>query len=1143
MSHDADQLQAMASDPLASVWVNASAGTGKTKVLTDRVLRLLLGITAPERILCITFTKAAAAEMARRIQDRLSAWAAIDDDVLIAELTKLTREAPDAATLRRARQLFGTVVDAPGGLKIQTIHAFCTSVLRRFPIEAGISPQFDVVNDADADAMLVAIRDQLIRHPDDPALAAALGHLAGELSDGAFLDLITRLNAERRKLHALLDRQGGLAAAIGRIEQETGFSRHDSPTGLIAAFCQDGDGNVAALRGILPILAQSKNKTMADLHANLAPFLAATPQDRVPLFDGFCRHFLTNDGDIRKNLVTKDCESARPVMQAVAEKMIKIQKNSQAIQVTKNSIAVLTIGAAIIDRYDQQKKQRGLLDYEDQVLKTRDLLKDQLAAQWVMYKLDGGLDHLLVDEAQDTNPAQWQIIQALTEDFFSGEQRPMPRTLFVVGDEKQSIYSFQGADPAAFHRMRAFFEQRVTQAGQPWHEISLEVSFRSTTPVLGVVDSVFHHDNPARQGVLRAGQSATRHQSHRRGMAGRVEFWPLVQQDKAAPPPPWTIGGLTGGVIASAVAQMADNIAWHLEDMIGRQRLAARDRLVQPGDCLILVRQRNLLVEHLIRALKKNNIPVAGIDRMRVAGQLPVQDLLVLAQFTLLPDDDLTFASLLKSPFIGLDDAALMALAAQRGGSLWQRFSRLADHFPDGLVPDGLIPDGMAIRDWLDSWLNRADFTPPYEFFAQILHSPCPAHPQSGRAALMARLGRDILDPLDEFLQLAMDFQAANLPALEQFVAAMADNQHEIKRETDQGAGVVRIMTVHAAKGLQAPIVILPDTVLAKPLKVPGLLWPDEEDDGAFLWTPNKRIDVDALAQRREKAAQAAAEEYHRLLYVALTRAEDRLIIAGYGGKDEDSKSWYAHIRAGLGKLATKENHDIVFVEGDQHAEPVADRQHRDLVLPEPLGAGDIWLTLPPPDRVEKPGRLTPSRLEAEPALFSPFAPIQGGDPFRRGLLIHRLLQNLPDMPPPRRAAAASAFLAQAAGDWSDAVRAAMIAETLNILDHPVFAPVFGPHSRAEVPLTGIIDGQIVEAQLDRLVILPDRVLVVDYKTNRPPPMTIAGVPVIYRRQMALYAAALRRLYPGRRVETALLWTAIPLLMDLPVDDDLSNAS
>lgn len=1130
-----DQLQAQASDPQASVWVNASAGTGKTKVLTDRVLRLMLAGNAPEKLLCITFTKAAAAEMASRIQNRLARWTALDEASLTHELQQLTGQQITLALCNRARQLFGLVVDTPGGLKIQTIHSFCTSILKRFPLEAGIAPQFDILSDQDGARLIQQAMRHLLQQTEDHGLSVALNHLTATLSEKNFANLAATMLAERRKLKDLLVHQDGLTGALERIYHATDFDPKVNIDQYILDFCQNDMLGTADLRHVVSRIHGATSKTEQKIMAVLPDFLTAAPSDRYKRWNDFTSLFLTKDGEILKTLVTRKYQDVLPIMQDCADRIVALNARISTARAGQYSAALLQLGTALIQRYDAVKRHLGMLDYEDQILLTRDLLRDRLGAQWVLYKLDGGIDHILVDEAQDTNPAQWAIIQALCAEFFSGndghDARDGPRTLFVVGDEKQSIYGFQGAEPQSFHAMRDYFAAKVRDAGHIWHEISLDTSFRSTAPVLALVDAIFHAGNPAHDGVIRPGRPGTRHIAHRQCMAGRVECWPILVSETGDDNDCWTIPGHdetdldTGN---EAIVQLAMKIADHVHKLIQTAELPARGRAVQPGDILILVRKRDRLVNLIMLYLKRLGLPVAGFDRMVIKSQIAVQDLMALAQFVLTPADDLNFACLLTSPMIGLDDNALMVMAT-RNSTLWQTFSRMAEQDQ---------PTWRPIRDWLDQWLRQADAIPPYEFFGRILQQPCPGHPQSGRAALMARLGRDILDPVEEFLQIAIDFQMTHPPLLGLFVDAFANDDRDIKRELDQGGGTIRIMTVHGSKGLQAPIVIMPQTILFTPLKPPDILWPDSPDD-VFLWAPNRSADCPLLAERRERAIAAAYAEYHRLLYVALTRAEDRLIIAGYMHKRARlDQSWYQHIKAGMLHLhPTADPEAIVEYETSQQG-PTKPDHIQESVIPPIEGRIESWLlSAPPAPPDDLRQTLAPSRMAIagqEPAVFSPFAQNNAMDPFRRGILIHRLLQSLPDVQHDHRASTAQRWLARHAPDMARD-HAALIMETLKIIDHPVFAPVFGPDSRAEVPLTGMVDGQPIDARLDRLVVLPHRVLVVDFKTNRPPPTDPADVAPIYRQQMRIYAAALRQLYPDRKVEAALLWTALPLLMPIAV--------
>ena len=791
-----------------------------------------------------------------------------------------------------------------------------------------------------------------------------------------------------------------------------------------------------------------------------------------------------------------------------------------------------------------------MLDYDDLILKTRALLRDPSVAQWVLFKLDGGLDHLLVDEAQDTSPDQWDVIRMLTEEFFAGEgRRDVPGTVFAVGDAKQSIYGFQRADPAAFAAMRAHFADKAGAARQRMEAVDLNVSFRSAAALLAAVDGVFA-EAPARDGLMLEGHDLV-HDSLRVGQAGRVEVWPPADPAEVEPPAPWAVP-VAGDAAAAAEAPPRARLAWLLAAKISRwtrdpggaddpeSRLDSKDRRLEPGDIMVLVRRRNPFVEELVRALKQRGVPVAGVDRMVLSDQLAVMDLVALGRSLLLPEDDLTLASVLKGPLVGLTEERLFDLAYGRDGSLWAELKRRAAEGPD-------FEEAHAFLSRLQA---RADFVRPYELYGELLGAG------GGREKLLARLGPDANDPIEEFLSLALAYEREHVPGLEGFLHWLEAGRQEIKRDLEHGADAVRIMTVHGAKGLQAPVVFLPDTLQTPPAER-GLLWLDgAQADGALaLWPLRQSYDGAAARQARDEARRKRQEEYRRLLYVAMTRAEDRLYVCGWNTrKAAPEDCWYNLISAAMPSIAGAESVDYDFtalVEGGwrgagwrllhpQGAAPEARAEAVTRVTETPLPP---WALTPAPAEVAPPQPLLPSRLPAdEPPAGSPLG-AAGAQRFARGVLIHRLLQSLPDLPADRRRSAAQRFLGRPVHGLEPAACAAIADEVLAVIESADFAPLFGPGSRAEVPIVGAIPRrgggpgdsapEVVSGQVDRLLVTPEKVLIVDFKTHRAAPRDEADVPVMYLKQMALYRAVAQEIFPERQVSCLLLWTEAARLMHL----------
>lgn len=1124
--------QRRAADPQRSVWVSASAGTGKTKVLTDRVLSLLLAGTAPHRILCLTFTRAAAAEMAIRINRALAGWAIAAEDDLVADIELLTGRRPDPDTLRRARPLFARVLEVPGGMKIQTIHSFCESLLGRFPLEAGIAPHFEVMDERDAAAALAEARLRVLNHARDhgeEAIAAALDGVTGHINEDEFSALMAALSGERGRIRRLIETHGGIEKLVTATYARLGVPIDDTPEKEIRAACQDRSIDTGGLARAAQAMLQG-SPTDQKRGAIIAKWLKADTAERAMSFDSYVGVFLTGEGDIRKILINKAAKEIDPVAEDVlgteALRLDRVQQRIRAAVTAAATAALLHLADALLSEYDAYKKEIGRLDYDDLILLARRLLEKDGGASWVLFKLDGGIDHILIDEAQDTNPDQWAVVQALAEEFFAGLGASQAnRTVFAVGDTKQSIYSFQRAAPEEFDRMRAHFRARAEAVERGWDNVALDLSFRSTAAVLQAVDDVFAQSE-ARDG-LAAPDQPIHHAPHREGQAGLVELWPAVAPEDQEERAPWQ-PPVTARREARPEVRLAGVIADRIASWISSgERLESRNRSVQPGDIMVLVRRRGPFVEELVRALKQRNVPVAGVDRIVLGQQLAVRDLLALGNFLLLPEDDLTLAVVLKGPLFGFNDDDLFALAYDRKDStLWQQLRAQA----------GERAKFKMAADELAELLARVDFVPPFELFADVLAR------RHGRQMIAARLGREAYDPVDEFMARALGFERTHAPSLQAFLHSFDADSVEVKRDLEQATrNEVRVMTIHGSKGLEAPIVFLPDT-LQVPNQRPPLLW---TDDGLLLWPPRAKFVEPVSGDAIEQAAHSRAQEYRRLLYVAMTRAQDRLYICGWNTKNKPpAGNWYELVARALANSGEAVAFDLTAcselgwtgegyrIANPQTADPEIGEQDHDYapstgVLPD-------WAMRPPPPEDVPPLPLTPSRPgEDEPALRSPQG-TDAGAGFRRGLLVHRLLQILPDVPQDQRSGAAQRFLARRVHGLDQSQQDALAAEVLAVLDDPQFADLFGPHSRAEVPIVGRIDEYVIAGQVDRLCVGAEAIRIIDYKTNRPPPLVAEEVPPIYLRQMAAYRAVLQKIYPLLTIQCALLWTDGPRLMQIP---------
>jgi ATP-dependent helicase/nuclease subunit A len=1122
--------QRRASDPTVSAWVTANAGSGKTHVLAERVIRLLLAGTDPAKILCITFTKAAAANMAMRVFNTLAAWTAYDDATLDDAIAKLNGRA-NAALRTRARRLFALALETPGGLKVQTIHAFCTRLLHQFPFEADVAARFSVLDEASEHELLEDISlSVLLKAAAEPdsVFGRALSTAVVSAADQTFREVIREAIGARDKLAALLAHFGSIDGIIDDLSRRLNLDPAETAEGIAAQFFSGPYLSTTEWSTLIDALAEGSDEDRKQITRLNAAQSAASLDERV---EHYLAIFLTGAGERRKRLVTKPVANNAPEwlerLAAEQDRVFSLVEKRKALACRDRTRALLTIAEAVIARYRVEKDRRGVLDYEDLIDKTLQLF-DKASAAWVLYKLDLGIDHVLIDEAQDTSPKQWQIVRTLVNEFTAGRgAREVLRTLFVVGDDKQSIFSFQGAVPRYFDEIRRAFNQSFKQAEREFHEVRLEASFRSSEIILNAVDTVFAQER-AFVGLV-VDRTPTVHQALPDAAPGLVEVWPLIKADKQEKSEAWDTP-FDAVSQTSPQVQLAKKIARYVATTIGSAAVGRGDERgpARAGDILILVRQRGALFEAIIRALKTAQIPVAGADRLVLTDHIAVMDLLVLADCLLLPEDDLALATALKSPLFGFDDNDLFDIAWNRG-SLSLRQS-LANKGKDN-------PRFAEAASQLDAWAAAARSDSPFTFYARLLGA-C-----GGRKRMLARLGPEASDPLDEFLNLALTYETRETPSLQGFVAWLRAAEAEIKRDMELSRDEVRVMTVHGAKGLEAPIVILADTTTAPagPSQHQARVLTLAASDAPphLVWAGKKDDDVPAVAAARQAARDDAANEYRRLLYVAMTRAAERLIVCGTEGVHKrPDDCWYDLVYDALAPLAV----EIPGTDGEEPTlrfeKPGAIVDH---VRAAPAKGGATvslpdWLTQRSPAEAQPPVVITPSEADDEP-----HATPAVGDraaALLRGRALHRLMQSLPDLPSAQREAAARSYLARAAAGLDKEEHETIATQVLRLLADSRFAPLFAPGSRAEVPIVGRHEraGEpvMVSGQVDRLAVTAAEVLIADYKTNRPAPRSLAEVPKPYIRQLALYRALLGRIYPDRRVRAALVWTELPDLMEIP---------
>ena len=1097
--HDATLAQNRAADPANSTWVSANAGSGKTRVLTDRVARLLLKQVPPQKILCLTYTKAAASHMQNQLFARLGSWAMLSDQELTERLAELGEEVEQISprTLSHARTLFASALETPGGLKIQTIHSFCAALLRRFPLEAGVSPRFQEIDERSGKKLRADILETLADGSDTCAFDAMATYLPGDDPDS----LMREISSNRARFLPVQTAQDIWKA----FALPDGYSKADY---FKAVWPDWADEVMHDLVRALATGGVTDNKN-SELIKNLS--LEEPSMKAAQILENM---FVYGDSTKKPNTAkldrfpTNSVRQAHPdLMEAVDDLMLRFEgekANRQALATCLKTLALHQFAQAFLPVYEDTKQAHGWLDFDDLILKTKGLLTDSAMAQWVLFKLDGGIDHILVDEAQDTSPYQWDVVASLAEEFLTGEgARDVERTLFVVGDEKQSIFSFQGADPAAFEAMRNHFDSRLKQAQSHLNRHELLYSFRSSKAILRLVDGILENTD--------FGLAANvTHRAFHEELPGRVDLWPPIEPPEKLERANW-FDPLDIPAANDPSVQLANTIATAIENIVQHGETittAKTTRKVVYGDFLILVQRRSDIFHEIIKALKEKNLPVAGSDRLKIGGELAVKDLIALLSFMITPEDDLSLASALRSPLFGLTEQELFRLAHARKGFLWQEIRKRQEELAE---PFRILTD----------LLSEADFLRPYEVLEHILTG------HQGRENLIARLGPEAEDGIDALLTQAMQYEQAQAPNLTGFLEWFSADEGDIKRQMDTQSGEIRVMTVHGAKGLEAPIVILPDTAKRGTVQLGEI---QTLAEGMPVWKSALPESPRLLKEAMETKRSFQEAERLRLLYVALTRAENWLIVCAAGNTGKAGESWYNHIETGMRQVSAVDK--VFFGQNIKRYEPLgwggSELDAETSAMPKAVSLPD-WAKRPvsPPDK--KSEHISPSKLGGAKVLQGAKLGRDETAALHYGSQIHALLEKLPGLDRDHWEQAARKIL----GATSDSDFTDLMTEVRGILESPDLEFIFSPNNPAEIPICAPVGTRKIFGVIDRLIVTETTVLAVDFKSNADVPKRVEDVPLGFLQQMGAYANALAQIYPDRQVETAILWSNSATLMRL----------
>lgn len=1108
--------QKKASDPGVNVWVSASAGTGKTKVLTDRILRLLLAGTDPSKILALTFTKAAAAEMRERLLTRLEDWVSLPDEALCDILTALIDAPVGEEDIQRARKLFDLVLDTGDRMKIVTLHSFCQSLLAQFPLEARVPFGFKVLDEEDAYLLLKASLSGTLTEKENEEDLKVLTQV---FHPETFLALLEELLQKRRFLREAIAE--GRDAYEERVKKVLRLS-HASAEEIKVNFWEASLPTLLEVKLLAEALqaGSSKDQRKAALLKEWEGLLTAQKQEEALAFlPRYTALFLTKEGEVRKTLATQKALKAAPQLSAFLEqeagRTYALEQALRQLTLFQISKALFGIGTTVYRNYQTLKTRFKHLDYEDLIEKTAALLREESLSPWVLFKLDGGVDHILIDEAQDTNARQWAIVDALLQEFFGGEgARKNKRTLFVVGDEKQAIYSFQGTDPNIFTSMKHYYAAKVFAAKEGWKEVSMTLSFRSSPPILAFVDKVFSIPQ-MRKNLAGLLEEDISHSAHRRHLGGRVEVWPpLIEEgeEKILSLEDW----LRPQKIEPTVTQRtAKRIARTIKAWIEKGKFVeCRGRALWPEDILILLRQRGRFMEEMIRALKAEGIPVAGVDRMVLTEHLAVQDLLALARFLLLTRDDMSLACILKSPLFGWEEEELMMLCLHRGDkTIWETLQREKHRKPLWRETE------QDLRDLL----GKVDYATPYQLFMDVLDV-------KGRyQRFLERFGGDVSDVLDVFLSVTLSCEMEEGPSLQRFLSWIEERSLEIKRELSRNhQKAVRVMTVHGAKGLQAPVVFLCDAA-QKPALREALL--SDEENEILLWLPPQQQESAFIQEKKSEKREALEAEYRRLLYVALTRAEEHLLICGWQGSERTIEgTWYEALLDSIRHLGVPEPDEWggerwTYAKKGQGMPLVLEQAPRKIAQKNPPS----WMFEKAKEREGLPAWQSVTEISREEEdskeIRSSHSEAHVGMGARRGQAIHKLLEILPDLPREKREKIGRTLLRERLPRIPETERDDFLKKVLILLENPSLETRFRQKALSEQPLLGIVDGKTVLGQIDRLIFEGETITIVDYKTHVHPEAVPGKERASYEKQLRTYAKLVKDLYPTYAMKAALLWT------------------
>ncbi len=1071
MNSDLNLPQLKASDPNISVWTMASAGTGKTKVLIDRLMKLLVRGANPQKILCLTFTKAAANEIKLRINQEIERWSKSDDDELQLMLKNLFGFDPKKQFLSKAKNLLPELFKSPEPIKICTIHAFCQYVLKKFPIEAGISPTFKIIDELLMHQVLEKLKKELFF---EKSCKNAIKYFAQNFHETTIDEILHEIISG--KFLSLTDSFSDAQTYKGYLSQKIGIPMNNTED-IVQSYVLN-----------IPIKEQislkSENSKDAEIINSINAYLSLSLKEKIRRWRNLNAIFLNTDQNKRVSILSKKTKDQNPHLAELLKEwqinfanLIKEIANNTALNA---SCYLYEIAESLLAKYQSFKVQNEYLDYEDLVFFTNKLLSKSIDKDWVLYKLDGGIDHILVDEAQDTSASQWHVIQNLISDFFSGQSRQDDRTIFVVGDEKQSIYSFQGADIKALQNTKYLISSGMKNANKDYKNVQLTNCYRSTQVVVDFIQKSLNQSS--------ANFKVPDVKSMRPTSLGRVELWPMLpqlgQKKGAFWPAPTQIH-----THEATKVQVSRIIASYVKNLLSKKIiLPSTKAAIKESDITILVQRRNAFTDLLIDSLRKEGLSVCGLDRIKLQSNLSILDVIAIAKFVLLPSDNLNCAIVLKSPLFNLKENELHEIVF--GKTIWNNLCSSTNPVHKEIF--------SKMQDILKLY---ADYSVS-DFFFLLLDC------LGLRTLLLEANCKSDDQVIDEFLQVTKRFESEIGGNLYNFVDWFENNELQVKRDPLSEGGI-KIMTVHAAKGLESSVVILPNAISLN-INENRICW---IEDDCVLFLPRDKSDL--ITSYKALEEEKSYQEYLRLMYVALSRCKDYLIICSDSSHKEAHKSsWYSIASNAIMQLGVSIKSELleqlglkgnIWVLQSQDFEIC--KKNEELLAPKTKESliTQKWSQGSPSATALSQIASPPLEEEDSAALY--------------GSIVHKLLEESANGELPQEI-----FNHPLLFRLSLEERTKTISRLKNLFSTDFWQGLFNDKVYTEVPFFDHKNDQSFVGRIDLLAVSEFEVRIVDYKTDAFVPKSEKDIPTKYLEQMHRYKTAISKIYPNQKISAFILW-------------------